>query len=701
MSSEAGPEPAQDDGTPDATTPPGGPGALPAAGEPSQFLIAPNGVINLGPVHGGQRLGNHGIPGGRSNDGRVQPREGPISSEEITRAGAGFAEPAWFPEALAELGSRVLFLTGPQGTGRRTAALNLLTRRSGSLVLHAVDSDVDLAEWRPDNSEVRGYLVDGLRLHQPPKRMVLERLRAQLRKTQAYMVIVLSGGPELAGELRRELDITPVLCEPPPPRAVFDARLEHAVPNAAERARLHAALAPGLLEELLVPELVPAQVAELVAELASGHTDADALRERLSFLAAEEAPRLLHDLREDADSLAFLLATCVFEGLDHRLVREEANRLLRLADGRLDSELVGSEAEERSRPNPEFVFRKSLTDLLRDIGARRHPPEIQSSSGYDYTAEPVRFTRHRRADVVLRHVWREYGHMSRLLTDWLKSVPAEDDLVHPVGRVMGMAARWGGGRGALAHIGELALHDRRTTRGIAAYALGRAAEDPVLAGEVRHRLYGWSNAKSWQLRSTVAYACATEFGVSRPAQALRLLRRLGRDRAQDDAHEGTVAQAVRNALITLSLSGNQPAVFECLAAWAEDRSEDGALALRAFQDLLTFDARWFADQLLGAGDVPEAPERITGLIRRTLNDDSLFPDTASVLLAWCTQGALGDDRRGAAVEALLTALARVVRHGELRLFVLIDESDERHDVRLAGGDIAREALNTWRYGRTA
>ncbi|UCM89250.1 hypothetical protein [Streptomyces marincola] len=722
--------------SPEAEDPPGEAGPRPAGGEGHQMLFAPGGVmntghgpladewrqvvsapgsvINFGPVHGGQRLANHGGPGSRADSGRVESRDGPITAEEILRAKAGFAEPPCYPEALAQFGSRVLFLSGAPGTGRRTLALNLLGRHSGSLALRAVDSDVDLAQWRPEHRDARGYLLDGLTAREPLRRTALDQLRVRLKKARAHMVIVLPQDPALLHRLKHELDVTPVRHEPPPPHDVLDARLADAVPDPAERARLLAGLAPGLLDELLVPELVPAQVAELVDELAAGNTDADSLRGRLSFLATEEAPRLLHDLRGNADSLALLLATCVFEGLDHRVVRDEAERLLRLADGRLDAMLPSSAESEVPRPNPAFVFRTSLSGMMNDIGARSDTRETRSASGFDYTVEPVRFTRHRRGEAVLRHVWREYGHLSPLLTDWLQTVPAEEDLVHPVGRVMGMAARWGGGRRALAHIATLAGHDRMTTRGIAAYALGMAAEDPVLAGEVRHRLGNWSHAVSWQLRSTVAYACGSEFGASRPEQALRLLRRLGGGpRGHDEdpergAQERIVARGVRHALVTLSMAGNQSAVLDCLAEWAGDTTKDAEPALRAFQYLLTYDARWLADQLLGdrplgaegTEEAGRARARVTALVRATLADDELFMGTATPLLGWCLQGGLGDERRRAAVDVLLTDLAGRTRHGELRLFVLIDETGEREDVRLAGVGIARQALRAWRDGRT-
>ncbi|WP_248001245.1 hypothetical protein [Streptomyces sp. RPA4-5] len=674
---------------------------LPFGRQPYPVIVAPRANINTGSVHGGQRVENHGGTTGTGGR-RVEAHEGPISAVEILDAQAGFAEPDWFPAALAELDSRLLFLTGEPGTGRRTAALNLLRRHSGgSMNLRAVDGDMNLASWRPKHRESRGYLVDGLLPEYPLKPGMVRHLQSLLSRADARMVVVLPDDPALVRRLSRELHVTPVRCAPPAARAVFDARFADAVPDPSERARRLALLEPGLLDELLAPELVPAQVAELVAAVAAaedGGPDLADIEKRLSFLAEGEVPDLLAQLRDDADGLAFLLATCVFEGLDHRIVREEAERLLELADGRLSSVLPegadGSDEdwrrdrERKPRPNPQFVFRRSLDELLRTVRAQCSPREIRSNSGYTYAVEAVRFTRHRQAEAVLRHVWREYGHLSRLLTEWMADLKNEQELTEPVGRVMGLAAGWGGGRRALQHIGTLATSSRRSSRTIAAYALGMAAGDPILAREVKYRLSLWSAQQSWQVRSTVAYTCGADFGASRPEVAMRLLRNV--PRGQGDEHERTVDRAVRDALNDLFASGSQATVFRHLAEWADGEGPLTDVALRTLPQLLQ-NTPWCQEQLVNDG---EYAAQIIGLVHRTLNDEELFVATCNAVLWWCRMAAWGDLPR-TAVETLLSALAADFRHGVLRLFVVIDRADVPD---LAGLGIARDALHTWRNG---
>ncbi|MGK5530937.1 hypothetical protein [Streptomyces sp. URMC 129] len=665
------------------------------------LVYAPYGNINTGTVHGGQCAENTDAHVGFT-DRRVVAHEGPISAAEIARARRGFVAPACYPKALEELDTGVLFLTGARESGVRTTALNLLYGHSrDSAVLRAVDNDVDLGFWRPTHAETRGYLVDGLRPQHPLKPAMILSLRRLLKEAGARMVILLPDDPELARSLERDLHVDPVRCEAPSPRAVFDARLVAEVPEAVDRERVLGRLDPDLLSEVLVPELGPAQVAELVTAITGsggGGADSVDIRSRLSFLAEGEVPALLKDLHDDPDGLAFLLSACVFEGRDHRVVMEQAERLLTRAQGRLHSVLPvtgnctsvedADQRPEQQRPNPQFVFRRPLQDLLRAVRAQCAPKESRMGSAYNYMVSPVRFTRHGQAEAVLRYVWRQYGDLSGLLADWMGDVAYEKELTQPVGRVMGVAASWGGGRRALWHITTLAKSDHRSRRTIAAYALGTAAEDPALASQIKYRLREWSSAQSWQLRSTVGYACGADFGLSRPDLAMRLLRRL--PRSPDQEQENVVRSAARTALRDLFLSGNQSAVLRRLAEWTGSRGYEGQLAVEAFPHLLRGSA-WFHQELLNGG---QSARQITDLVRRALDDDDTFERTCEYLLRWCGMAVWSEQQR-TAVEALLGTLAQEKRHGVLRLFVVLD----RHEnTELAGRHIAHHTLATWRIG---
>ncbi|MEV7543734.1 hypothetical protein [Streptomyces sp. NPDC089915] len=672
-----------------------------ATGSAGPFVYAPNSSVNTGSVHGGQRV--HNKTSGEQRARRAtRVHEGPVPDAEVRAAAFGFAKPAWFDSAVAELEGGLLFLAGSPGSGRRTAALNLLRECCGEDgALRALDSVTELDRWQPNDASARGYLVDGLFPSRPLGPAVLGHVRSLLKRARACMVIILPDDSALLRRLEQDLHVTPVTCQPPPPASVFADRLGAVVPEERERERLLAALDGDLLEELLAPALVPAEVVELVTAIVEADGDAEALGDlgaRLSYRAEQEVPQLIADLRSEPDALAFLLAACVYEGLDHRIVGEEASRLLELAEGRLTAVLPATDsqgARGEDRPNPDFVFKRPLSELLHAVRAARQPRAIRSEGAYAYRVEPVAFVRHRQAEVVLRHVWREYGSLSELLVTWLSEVNNDNELTRPVGRVMGMATSWGGGRRALHHVRVLAQSERTTSRLIAAHALGIAAEDPVLVAEVRYRLQQWSMAVSPQLRTTVAYACAAEFGLSRPDVALRLLHRLirgARPGDREDDGQARVQVAVRAAIQSLFQAGNEETVFGRLVEWLDAEGAEDEQLLMLFGQLFQAPT-WFQRQL---AEGSAHGQLITAVIRRSLNSAGSFDTTCTALLQWADWGRW-DEIAAQAVEYLFAELARSMRHGEFRLFV---EMEEHGSEDWAGRESARQALNRWRSGKT-
>ncbi|GGZ37190.1 hypothetical protein GCM10010387_34120 [Streptomyces inusitatus] len=670
-----------------------------AAGSSGPHVWAPYANVNAGTVHGDQRVQN-GPTEGAGTRRAARVHEGPVPESEVEAAAFGFAEPAWFGAARRKLDKKVLFLAGRPGSGRRTATLNLLRQYCGEGVpLQAMDSLTELDRWRPSKPTVGGYIVDGLFPARPLGPGVLGHVRSLLEKAGACMVIILPDDTALLRRLKQDLHIGPIMCEPPPPSLVFGSRLKAEVPDERERERLMSAVGDQVLGELLAPELVPTEVVELVTAIVAAGGDRTLLgdlTEQLSFRAEQEVPELVARLRDESDALAFLLAACVYEGLDHRIVKEEADRLLELSEGRLSAVLPVTDPQggrNEERPNPQFVFRRSLTDLLDAIGASRQMPRIPARGMYTHSVEPVSFIRHRQAEAVLRHVWREYSQVSDLLVSWLSKVSRDNELTLPAGRIMGKAASWGGGRRALRHIGTLADSERTTSQMIAANALGIAAEDPLLVGEVRYRLENWSMAASPYRRRTTAYACAADFGLARPEFALRLLHTLLRGLQPGGRTEGEqllLRLAVEEAILRLFQSGHEDLVFTRLLEWLKSEKIEPEQLLALFSGLL-LSSNWFQLQL--SRETSRSPLTID-IIRRALNTDDSFDKTCSALLRWSNQG-LWDETASRSVENLFHELARSMRHGELRLFV---EIDQQGTAGWAGREIARSALSSWRVG---
>lgn len=183
--------------------------------------------------------------------------------------------------------------------------------------------------------------------------------------------------------------------------------------------------------------------------------------------------------------------------------------------------------------------------------AVRHDRAIRAEGAYSRSGEAVAFIRHRQAEAVLRHVWREYGQLSELLVECSRDVPRSGGLAGAAGRVMGRVASRSGGHNALVHLRELARSDRATSRLVVANALGVAAEYPVLVAEIRYRPHRWSTATDFRLRTTVSHACAEEFGLARPDMALRLLQILFRAAQVRKEEEYQVKVAVEAAILRL------------------------------------------------------------------------------------------------------------------------------------------------------
>ncbi|MEK8171586.1 hypothetical protein NKH77_25640 [Streptomyces sp. M19] len=68
---------------------------------------------------------------------------------------------------------------------------------------------MNLAVWRPTDTETRGYLVDGLLPGASLKPGLVGTVRRLLREADARMVIVLPDDPDIVRSLERDLHVTP------------------------------------------------------------------------------------------------------------------------------------------------------------------------------------------------------------------------------------------------------------------------------------------------------------------------------------------------------------------------------------------------------------------------------------------------------------------------------------------------------------
>ncbi|GHF23296.1 hypothetical protein [Streptomyces morookaense] len=649
-------------------------------------------------VQGGQHLGTGGdglTAGVFAQTESVELREGPISAEQTALAMKGFAEPPWFAAAVERLDSRVVFLVGEEGTGRRTGALNLLQRYTRSFDLRAVEADADLTGWDAGSTQARGYLVDGLLETRVTglDAIALDRLKAELRRADACMVIVVRTTPGILAHVGDRLHTEPVRVVPPPSRMVFDAWLAATLPGPGQAEAALAALPDGLLDEILKPHLAPAQVVEIVTEVvrtAQGETRAGSLRERLSFNAAERAPQLLGAVRGRPEDLALLLSTCVFEHFDQAIVEEEAERLLALAAGRLHASGWDPEPDLPSAAGG-FAFARTQRERLTAIEAYRAREHVRSTSTYSYVTEPVVFVRHLQGRALLEHVWREYREASGLLVEWLRQTPAADGRADRAGFILGQFAQWSSGHRALEPAEELARSAKPGDWRMAARALGAASTHPVLATAIKARLRGWSRSPVVARRCTVALACATEFGLARPETALRLLHAVLTGAGEESS---AVETAVRSALVALfAEEANRTRLITTLLQWSRSQSTAERRAASAtVAQLLRAAApsgeagEWWTRHLLS--DSTQSPG--LELIRTALMEPAAFETARAALLDWQRRAGT-DPQRARVVEHLTDRLAPHLRGGVLRLFADLERAQPA-----PGSRRAARALADWR-----
>lgn len=105
---------------------------------------------------------------------------------------------------------------------------------------------------------------------------------------------------------------------------------------------------------------------------------------RLSYRAEQEVPDLTEKLRGGPGALVCLLVTCVTRAWSTASSVRKQSRLLKLSEGRATAVLSGDglpESRGTQRPNQDFVFRRSLPELLHALRAVRQEREIRSEGG--------------------------------------------------------------------------------------------------------------------------------------------------------------------------------------------------------------------------------------------------------------------------------------------------------------------------------
>jgi len=444
----------------------------------------------------------------------------------------------------------LILLTGEPGSGKRTLALYLMHDRYLENV-HAVDTVDDLmglsvrrrTGYVVDTADPQG--LDGYTSHD------LETLRRRLTDRDSVLLVTSSADAQ-----------TPVgnwaawrvSCQRPDPVQVLRSHLTFHLGDDWER--LHLDLVDEDIVEIVRTDGRPdraAAVARDLVDLARGRfTRADvlgALRDR-DHTAVEEWLRA-HPTHED---WASMVATAVFEGHDHGVVTARAAALRSLLAERLPHP-----DPEPARDWPPRGRRARLRSIHADLVEEDVP-----FGRVRYRLDRVRFDRPHWGAAVREHVWSVYPDLRDVLVDWLADTPRHPADAHRAAAwAVGHFIAAGQGRQPLAPV-ERWVREGGAKRALAVPAMRAAAQDAVVATQVRHVLELWSRPGGRpDLRSAAALAYPGLASVY-PDAALRRLLKLAR------TGEDTVAGPAGDGVLELCRDGIDTAVvLEHLEEWDE------------------------------------------------------------------------------------------------------------------------------------
>ncbi len=594
--------------------------------------------VSTGPVHGGMHAtevaGDSEEP---EEDGTSRGLERSTLGWQLQEAQRVFYAPEWYWDARRKMRDWLVFLQGRAGVGKYTAALSLLAELDLEEVL-LLESDQDLtnSSWIEDR---RGYLVVDL----DPGRAELRedhvlRLAAALERHRSYLVVTVDEETRLTVDGKYLVSANSC----PHPSRVLRRHLEHRLGEDVQLDHL----VDARVEELLKKEPRPGQVARMAEELARVHRGEETLDEAVDVLrrrAETEAPQLL-DKCTRAEDRALMLAVAVYEGQDYGVVEQQARRLLQhVAKARGTPEALGAAPplEPELPAGPEPVFGRSRRERLEAIEARCEPSQVERRWSYQYRVEPVRFRAHGLAEALLRHVWREHEAARDLLLGWLAAAPKDHGLHLTAARRAGEMAREISGYQVLEPFREWARSDDSRLRQMAAEALAAAAEDPVLAIQVRERFRRWVRA-GWQFRWTAATVCGGSFGASRPQLALEWLGELASYPSEADG-QAEVVKAVISSLQQLFTAPTlRRRVLDTLREWI-----DGGVVARRKVGL---DALWHIlqpdprrsrfsrpDDLLRQFREEDLEDLVAGLLWEALNRKEWYEPFRNVIFGWMSQ----------------------------------------------------------------
>ncbi|MEV8379186.1 hypothetical protein AB0P21_41000 [Kribbella sp. NPDC056861] len=480
---------------------------------------------------------------------------------------ATFAQPPGYQAAkiLIDEGRSVIVLSGPAGSGRHTAAVNLLA----GLQIGVTECDLDWS--KPQTKllplETNGrYLLDlSTERESVPSGFggSLSDYAAKLSDRGGRLIILTT--PELwkdCAEYTRECTVD---LKPPEPSEVVEAHLRETPPH------LDWLRSTDQLGNLVTECSTSARAVDLAQLIRSRSTltDADAASVVQQFhhwqgeldglLKARSGTDALTQAT-DARARCLLITAAVLDGAPDGVVLDAMNVL-----------------QKKLKVEPtdaDVLLGPELTDLVEQIGA-------------DWTGDSISLSRRSPGidEAVMTRVWHERPQMRQGICRWLAAITGEGGVaagrLDRIALVLTRLATHTADRQILDLLQSWASgHGRR--RSLAITVLERLAVAPEAGAPVRRALYYWARQKKTgpTVLTAIAEVCGGTLGEQKLQMALaRLLILLQRDEPEVRAAAG---KAVRQLAGT---PGGLSAIRETMSKWNSTRDDTAAgLVLLALAD---------------------------------------------------------------------------------------------------------------------
>ncbi|MBP2351647.1 hypothetical protein JOF29_002730 [Kribbella aluminosa] len=603
-------------------------------------------------------------------------RSGEVPDEELERNRRLFVASRCYDEIYDRLSvARVVVLRAPRGTGRRSAALRLLTQLNNSEVISLdpeTEPDKIVDHLRPGcGHHLAGPVTS---LGAPLRQVHLHAVRRKLENAGGYLVVTV---------------------DPDTAMAEIDDVIDWLGPEAKEIVRRHLgdrADADDLLElpeceTFLSGQPPPAEAAGfavLLAAYADGRADAGQLADYGVGAASREADKWFGGSELPLREQAFVIALAVFDKSSYAEVAVPADDLFK----RLH--LV----EDPEHPAQLPIFSRTRDARLTQARAREYDERVAGRWGLS----PHRlcaFTNPATAAVVLARVWTDHPAAREPLCDWLLELGSS-----PIQKVR---LRVGVTAGLLACadfdpviselISKWADSDRLLQRQIAVWALCTAVDQRESA--VRRVASEWTYTTS-DKRQWVAARVYGAIGGRMLELAFKRLARLS-VKSSNWFQQNNVAESVA----ALLGGENTLAALTIVDEAARQRDAWGAVARRGFTYAA---ARWPLSGTLGllgfAATSSDAWRQHARLWRLVLGDPEVRDSARRHLRRWITLAADNKDLERH-LSRLLVDLADSKTAFERLEYLLRKTVDRDTDRTLPVAERLREHLIASHTERTA